>query len=195
MASYDQGSAVLSGINAALPYVDSEEIFRRARGVIAETIPVNAVGSTGQIATGVASYIGVALRPGNVITNINTYVSAAGSGVTLSKTALYSKTGVQLATSADQGTSWQSIGFKSIAMATPYVVSVADVYYLSILTVFSTTAPSFPRGSFNVGLGPFAIGANASHYYCQSGLSDFPTPATYSSAIVVGSGSFYLNAS
>lgn len=161
-----------------------DDIVRTARGFIAETIDVRWAASSAVTGSGVANYTALCLLAGEKISNLTFMLTSTPAvGVTLSKVGLYSKTGVLLAISADQGTSWQTIGVKTVSLLSPYIVSVTDVYYVAWLCVVTTTAPALLRGSGGNVTVSFALGSNLAAYYGQSGLADLPNQATFATGI------------
>lgn len=122
------------------------------------------------------------------ISNLSVAFAAAGSGITLSKVGLYSSTGVQLAVSADQGTSWQTSGIKTIPLITPYVVAATGTYYVGILVVFTTSGPTCARTTGAGVFQQFALAGKLAAYYAQAGQTDLPNPATFNASPSVSTG-------
>jgi hypothetical protein len=163
-----------------------DDLVRQARGYFAETVDQRQVAASGVLVSGLATYGAVGLYAEEKISNLSiSIIGTLGSGVTLSKMGIYSSTGALLASTADQGTSWQSsIGLKTMPLTTPYVVPVTGVYYLGILCVFTTTGPTVSRICSGGVFPQFAMPGALSAYYAQTGLADLPNPATFTTTNV-----------
>lgn len=173
------GSEVIGGAQA-LDAMLRTGVSARAQGLIAETLPRAQAGLyVGGTVSGTLFAVGVPLLAGDVVSNLSIIVTAAGAAATLSKLGLYSKAGVLLASSVDQGTSWQSAGPKTVAMSTPYTVPTTDLYYVALLYVGTSTLAAFARG-WGSGTTALiaAIGSGSLPFASQAGLSDLPAPAT-----------------
>lgn len=165
---------------------DRDLIVRLARGFFAETIDVIWIAGAGATTSGVASYTAIGLLAGEVITNLTAFIQTAGAALTLSKLGIYSKTGVLLASTADQGTNWQSTGAKTAALTAPLIVPATDAYYIAELAV-GTTGPSFVRGCGGNIFGQFNLPGFIASYYGQSGLADLPAQAAFATGIATAS--------
>lgn len=161
-----------------------EDIFRAARGFIAETIDARLGVSTGVMgAAGIISYAPVVLFAGEKISNLTIYVFSAAAGLTVARLALYSSTGLQLAVTGDLSASWQSTGAKTAALVTPYTPSAAGVYYVGGFDS-GTTGPTIIRGSGGSVFGSFLMpGFTASHHFGQTGQVDLPAQATFTTGL------------
>lgn len=159
----------------------TDDLLLSAQAILAETHSrqTSTMASTALV-SGTAYFSAIVMRAGTVVTNITVSVSVAGAAVTLSKVGLFTTAGAQLAVSADQGTSWQTTGNKTIAMATPYVVPTSGVYYVAAIAVFTSTAPALIRGSTGAGsiLAGTAIGSGILPFGVQLVQADMPSPAT-----------------
>lgn len=163
--------------------VDRDLVVRLARGFFAETVDGRwCIGSASAMTGGLASYTAIGLYAGEKISSLTVYVALAGTGLTLSKVGLYSSSGAQLAVSADQGASWQTVGAKTIALTAPYTVKTNGVYYLAALAT-GTTIPSLIRGSGGTSILAFALAGFLSAYYGQTGLADLPAQATFTTGL------------
>lgn len=161
----------------------SYQTMMEGLGVFAQTADRDAGTSRTQLTSGTARYNNIGLRAGDLVTSMVVCVAVVGAGLTLSKVGLYSKTGAQLAVSADQGTSWENLGYRVAPMVTPYRVSVSDVYFAAILGV-GGTQPQMPRGVSNTPT-VAAQGSFPASAYDQSGLTDLPSPAVYAAGSAV----------
>lgn len=95
------------------------------------------------------------------VTNLVTYVTTAGSGLTSGQCfgALYDASGNLLGSTADQSVAWASGGLKSMALAGGPVTVPAGDYYVG-LWYNGTTAPTLLRAG--LGIAPSQINANQS---------------------------------
>ncbi len=146
MASYDQMSSLRAAMIDVFNKTDPDTILRNARGVAAETFDTNRNGVSTILISGTTYLSGLPLLGGTVITNLSVQITVAGAAVSLSKVGLYNTSGTLLASSADQGSSWNTAGYKTIALTAPYTVPATGVYYGGIVFVTASTAPTFARG-------------------------------------------------
>jgi hypothetical protein len=173
-----------------LDALDPAAILRRAQGILAETSSrVLAQGSSG-LTSGTAFFTGIPLRAGTRVSNISIGMNIAGAAITLSKLALHTKAGILRAVSADQGTGWHSTGIKTAAMTTPYVIPVSDMYYVTLLAVYTSTQPFVLRAAtFSAGLTyDLAVGSGALPTGIQTAQADMPSPATIVASSTAGLG-------
>lgn len=166
------------------PYKDRNQVGVTAAGLIVENGPRQLFTGTQIMTDGVAYFMKIGLRAGDVVTNIVIGITTAGTATTLSKAGLYTKAGVQLAASADQGSAWNSTGIKSVAMGTPYTVPADDGYYVCVVSKATTTLATLLRGANN-SLATAAVGTGMAEIGTQTAQTDLPSPAT----ITFGSGS------
>lgn len=169
---------------------DREGLIKTARGFFAETLPLEYASGSGGFtgASGIASYSAIGLIAGDLITNLTLSISILqpGAGLTLSKLGVYSKTGAQLAVTADQGASWQTGGAKTVPLIAPLLISATDLYYIAELAV-GTTPPALVRGSGGNAFGQFNLPGFLATYYGQTGLADLPSQATFATGISLAS--------
>ena len=176
-------AALLGDVPYSATYYAGINPHLAARGLIAETSCPNANIGGVAMTDGLIHFMGIDLFAGMRLTGAGIVVMTAGVAVTLSKVGLYTKGGTLLASSADQGTAWQTIGTYTIPFTAVYVVPATDMYYAAVIAK-GGTVPGLLRtgqsmntaGSVNSGSQPFGM---------QTGQTDLVTPAT----IVVGSGS------
>lgn len=175
-------AASLAAQGIALDAYLRSNLLIRGYGLIAETTPRNNTISVASAAvSGTVYYTAIALLAGDLVTNLSISVGVAASGLTLSKVGLYSSAGALLASSADQGVSWQTTGIKTIALAAPFPVLVSGIYYVALIAV-GTTPPSIARGGGGGAGTPFLIapiGAGVWPYVAQLAQGDLPATATF----------------
>lgn len=123
--------------------------------------------SSNPLPIGAVQLLKVILRHPATITNIHARVSGtAGVGVSNAWAGLYDSGGTLRGQTADQSTSWQSTGLKTMPMTTSYSAATGT-YFLALLVGAATTAPNFIRGG-NVDV--HNAGLSAGNY--RSGLFD-----------------------
>lgn len=130
--------------------------------------------------TQTAYFMRVPLKAGQVISNIDMIVTAAGSGLTLSKVGIYKKDGTQLASSADQGTAWQSVGLKVNALSSSFTVPSDDVYFFCLIAIGTTPPTVLSSGA--VGNKNAASSGGVIPYGTMLTQTDLPSPATISTS-------------
>jgi hypothetical protein len=164
-----------------------EQALRTAQGILAETHPrLSPVGSA-VLAPGTVYFMQVYLWAGQTVSACHVTVAVAGSAETFAKCGLYSTAGTLLASTADLGNGWETVGIKSNNFATPYVVPTSGIYYVAAL-VLAGSGPSFIRtwtpiaaGTASVALG---LAGRPLYFGVQTAQTDLPSPAT----IVAGAG-------
>jgi hypothetical protein len=84
---------------------------------------------------------------GSTITNALMHFTAGGATLTGTYAALFTAGGALLAgsTSADQSTSWQSGGSKTITFGTPQSVTPGSLYYYGFFIATAVTMPTITR--------------------------------------------------
>lgn len=127
------------------PYLRSS-LQHRSEGLISQTFPRFGMTAGAVLVGGTAYYSSIPLLAGDVVSSVVFLVSVAGVAMTLSKAGLYDTAGNRLATSVDQGASWETAGHKSVAMVTPYVVPASGIYYFAIIGA-GGTLPIIPRAA------------------------------------------------
>lgn len=171
---------------------DRDLLVQQARGFISETADVRSVLGSVVVLSGIASYTAVGLYAEDKITNVTIAIAgSAAAGITLSKMGLYSSTGLQLAVTADQGTSWQTPAIKTMPFLSPYVVPATGVYYVGFLVVFTTTGPTVPRINGGNISSQFALAGKLASCYAESGRSDLPAQAVFNAGANVTGGNQY----
>lgn len=95
------------------------------------------------LTTAVMTTVALPLQAGVTVTNLTVKSGATPAGTpTAYWLALYSPAGALLSQSADQtSTAWAANTVKTLALATPQLVSTAGVYYAAIM-VAATTPPT-----------------------------------------------------
>lgn len=100
-------------------------------------------GNLAALTTQVMTSVALPLQAGDVVTSL-TFVSATTAAGTPTNWwfALYSPAGALLAQTADQtNTAWAANTAKTVALATPQLITAAGVYYAAIM-VKATTVPT-----------------------------------------------------
>lgn len=150
----------------------AQETLLEAQGFKAETFPyMMCAGSQGTTDTA-AYYTAIVLYAGTTVTNLSVHVTAATTATVGSKVGLYTITPAitRVAVSADLGTAWETLGFKTHAMITPYVVPVTGVYYCAMWGDSTTVVRlAGPANAQMVLLGGFLLAGR------QLTQSDLPT--------------------
>ena len=137
--------------------------------------------STGWTA-GVLQLIRVVPDSGGTVASVVISIATAGDTLANSFAGLYSAAGVRLSGSANQSTSWQSVGVKTVALTTPQVVTAGTVYYVGVLVGSATTVPALHLGVFS---GVAMAGETAAPYRWMTsgtGLTALPASVTLGSA-------------
>jgi hypothetical protein len=168
-----------------------DEAKRKGLGIIAETLDKNLLAVTSSAITSGSMQGGaVGLCAGEVITGVALEINGAGSGVTLAKVGLYDRSGNRLAVSADFSGAVGTV-HKEIPFTAPYTVLADDVYYLTFLFVFTTTAPTMLKQSNAIsGAVATATGSGVRPVIGVGSLADMPASTTYSA----GQGGYWLAA-
>lgn len=152
----------------------ADTTLRRGLGLVAENFPAVAASNVSILANQSLYFVAVGLLAGQTVTNVGWFQTAAGSSLTLLKTALADKTGKILAVSADSSAApGSSNSYVALAMGTPYVVPNDDVYYLCVLAV-GTTPPTLSRGQNQTGAGDEVPGSSVIRAGILASQSDFP---------------------
>lgn len=101
-------------------------------------------GNLACLTSAVLTTVALPLQAGDVVTNL-TFVSAttAANGPTHCFFALYSPAGALLAQTADATTTaWGANTARTLALATPQLITTAGVYYAGICVVASSAVPT-----------------------------------------------------
>lgn len=117
------------------------------QGLIAWSIAPYDVNGQIQPTGGVIQLVKVLIRTATTITNVIANVSTAGATLTASQcfAGLYDFTGTRQGVTADQSTSWNSTGLKTMALTTPYAAP-AGSYWIALVSN-GTTQPNFSGGT------------------------------------------------
>lgn len=173
-------------MSAFIKGVSRHDLLLTAEGVIAETLPRQAVRTAYVMVTGTVYYTAIPLLPGDVIANLSVVLSVAGTLMTLTKVGLYDQVGNRLALSADVSAAWATTGLKTHAMIAPFTVQTAGLYYAAAISVFTGIAPNLNAGNLSgITLINSPIGAGALPWGIQLAQADLPNPGI----IVVGAAS------
>lgn len=156
-----------------------ETAMRRAQGVYAETYPAGMTSAQSLMVTGNVYGFAVGLAAGDVVRSISSRCAVAGTTVSLAKHGLYSKTGALLASSASDGTAFESAGVKTLSMSTAYTVLTDDLYYLAIIAVSGVTMPTMFRINAFLGASPMGgVGSGVPPLVVDASEADLPAAAT-----------------
>lgn len=167
-----------------------------ARGLLTESLPLiasagttTAFGPTGATSTLAGALVG--LTAGDAVTSVSVFCITAGSGVSLLKLALFSKTGVLLGVTADIHTSLAVNSFVTGTLTGgPIPIATTDGYYAAGLAVASSAQPTFIRSTIQTGIGA-AIGSGVGALLAVTGQSDISGNV----AVAAGSNGFWFGVS
>lgn len=119
----------------------------------------------------------------SVVSNVLLNVNTAGAGLANSYVGLYDASGNQLGVSADQSTSFQATGTKTIALTTPTASIAAGTWvYVAILVGTATTLPNFRAFAQAVHL--FGITSVANYRWVWSGTGQSALPSSFTPSAV-----------
>lgn len=161
-----------------------ESLLMQAENIKGQNFPRQAAAGTAIMVDGTAYFQGVGLVAGDIVTKIMVCVTTLGASVTLSKVGLYTTGGSLLASSADQGTAWQSTGIKEISLSSPFTVVTSGAYYLAVISKASVTLPTLLRGN-STGGASAAITGGVQAFGTQLAQTDLPSPATIASTAAI----------
>lgn len=134
------------------------------QGLIAWSIAPYDVNGQIQPTGGVIQLIKVLLRSAATITNVIVNVATAGATLTSSQcfAGVFDFTGARQGVTADQSTTWNSTGLKTMALTTPYSAP-AGSYWVALVSN-GTTQPQFSGGTATPALSAsfVNVGATAS---------------------------------
>ena len=99
-----------------------DQILREAQGVKGENFTRYMGQASSLLVDGTVYYLLTPFLAGDVVTNIIPSVATGGATVTLAKVGLYSAAGVKLASSADLGQDWASLGPRVNALSAPFTI-------------------------------------------------------------------------
>jgi len=124
---------------------------------------------------GVISLLEVFVPESFVCTKIHLVISATpGATLANSFAGLYDDQGNLIGRSADQSSSWQSVGAKEINLLSPADLQGGRRYYIAILIGSGGTMPTFARGG-NLGTTNAGAGAPFQAATSGSGLTALPS--------------------
>jgi hypothetical protein len=156
-------------------------------GLIAQTFARSAMTGGTILVGGTAYFSSMPLAAGDVVSSIVICVTTAGVAMTLSKVGLYDTAGNRLAVSADQGTAWETSGYKAAAMTTPYTVPTTGVYYTAVIAAGGTNAIVGRTAMVIPAVSGMALSPGAVLFGSETGQTDLDPTAT----ITASSTSFY----
>jgi hypothetical protein len=156
----------------------------RASGLLAETMPRQAINTTLLPTSGDFRYGLIYLYAGEVVTNFHCHLTVNAASITTAKGGLYvgAAGGAQVAATANTTGAPLTNGVNTIitiAFASPYTVTATGPFYVGLFCD-ATTPPTLSSGRSATGLGA-SFGTGIVPQGNTAGLSDLPatiTPAT-----------------
>jgi hypothetical protein len=140
------------------------------------------------LATGVMTAVALPLQAGDVVTSLTVKSGATAAGTpTAYWLALYSSaaTPALLSQTADQtSTAWAANTVKTLALATPQLITTAGVYYVGIMVTASTPPTLIGRTVGIAGAAASILGSKVLAQTSGSGLTT-TAPATITSPTTV----------
>lgn len=167
------------------PLANREQLRNAGLGIIAQTYDLSASGATGAAVgtTGASSSMclgAIGLRAGDSVTGAVSYQVGAANTPTLAKMGLFTSSGTFLKATADFSASLAASTYMQFAFSGgAYKVTADGVYYLSLLTLATTTQPTFVRGMSLTGAGA-ALSGGLVRASSLSSKSDIAADATIS---------------
>ena len=169
----NQGSA---RVETNIPVDDDQ--YAQALGFLVQTFPLSSVQNT--TLAGVSGEMrgtSLFLRDGLRISSIVTRMTTSGSGLTLSKMAIYDSSYRLVARSDTAHASFNgAAGYVTVPLLAPYTVPVSGLYYFAQLHV-GTTAPTILRAA-SLATSSTAFGSGPVNHFLQASLADLPETAT-----------------
>jgi hypothetical protein len=114
------------------------------------------------------------------ITNLVLFCTTAGAGLTYARAGVYESDGTQVGLSTDQSTAWQSVGTKTVPLATPVPAKQSARWVWVGLCAVGTTQPGFGSAHASTfAVASIGIGAQPLNNGYRAG-SVLESPATMS---------------
>jgi hypothetical protein len=168
----------INGDDNTISNIDRYKIRMTASGVIAETYDRAVSSSSSVVVSQTIYYCLIGLLKGDVVTNLHIGTVTQSTGATTNAyMALYDTSGNRLAVSSDVTTALDSVGMKTVAMASPYTVTTSGAYYVAVLVNNSGTPPTFGRNNSNSTM-TAGIGSGARIAGVQTGQTSMPSSGT-----------------
>lgn len=128
-----------------------DELRNAGLGILAESFPFSAstgsTSTTGSTGVSASMYLeAIGLRNGDVVTGGIAFQVGAASGATLAKLGLFKSDGTFLRATADVKASLAAGVYLQQPFTSTYTVPADGLYYVALLTLASTTQPTFLRG-------------------------------------------------
>lgn len=155
-----------------------DQILRDALGFYAESSPLISMGAATALAAQSARFTSIALRAGDVVSNIVVCVSTAASGTAgVANVALYNSASVLKASSGNVQANLAIQGLQACALTVPYVVPTVGIYYCAVLmtTAYGTTQPTLGGNSLTGA--SVALSGKSKVSGIQTSQSSLPDPA------------------
>lgn len=174
----DQGNNVLFSIDKTGVITQQPETpgLVTAQGLLGQNYD-RMIAVAGSLLTGGTAYgVLVPLKKGQVVTNVVTQVTAAGSATSHASIGIYSADAVtRFAISGDTGgdqTAFNTTGAKVVALTAPWTVPTTTSYLVVVVLTASTTVPTLLRAST---VPVAAVGANPAPFVTGgTGLTAVP---------------------
>lgn len=168
----------INGDDNTISNIDRYKIRMTASGVIAETYDRAVSSSSSVVVSQTIYYCLIGLLKGDVVTNLHIGTVTQSTGATTNAyMALYDTSGNRLAVSSDVTTALDSVGMKTVAMASPYTVTTSGAYYVAVLVNNSGTPPTFGRNNSNSTM-TAGIGSGYRLAGVQTGQTSMPSSGT-----------------
>lgn len=161
---------VLGGPGATTPYT----VSMAAQGLITQNFDRSSAANSSIPTSGNVIYALVGLLAGSVVRAICLGVDGAAAGMTGAKVGLATLAGARLGISVDLGASWETVGMKTHALITPYIVPTSGGYYLAFWGTSSSNMPSLTRGANANGSARALTGGYARPLAQMAGQTDIP---------------------
>lgn len=169
-------------------------------GLVGWTFPPDMVQAGTILPTVGLSYVVRFRALSTLITNLHLHITTPGTGLANSYMTLHSDAGVLLgagAVSADQSTSWQTGGAKTIALVTPQTVVPGSWYKARFWVGTATTLPTLSRGvNSSSAITNFNLSApNFRYATADTGMTTLPLAPSTLGTLTGGATAWWLGAS
>jgi hypothetical protein len=137
--------------------------------------PAAGTGSSPMVTAGQANVERLYVDRPITVTNLHVMVQTAGATLTSGncRAALYNAAGTSLSITADQSTSWNSTGFKTMALGAAQTLTVG--FYDVALWYNGTTGPAFVRGTSYAFINGSLSGASLRSATANTGMTSTAT--------------------
>jgi hypothetical protein len=169
-----------SGLVAAAQ-ANAGEFYPADHGLLGWAFDVSTTLAGSAILTGQVVLIAVKVPKVTTISTLYIDLTSGGTSLTNCAAGLYDSSGTLRGSTADQSTSWQSGGLKTMSLSTPYTSAPAGRYWVGLLIgTGSTTPPNVGRASSQTGMPNLNLTAATIRYGVAPGtvLSALPSSFT-----------------